>query len=964
LTNTGSRLARPFTSRRWAAALAFALLVVVASARPASAHPYFLSSQPAPDSVLRTPPTEIDITYTETLDFPYCKVVLTGPDGRTIATHQIHSAGPSILAVVPDRPLDATGAPLGTYIVGWTAVGSDGHTVIGSFAISVGHVSSHPQVTAGTGLTGGSAPGDGIGTETLRVVLAISTVVFAGLALLAFALADAVAAEDDPARRSSAGRRAARLRAGAWLVLAVTVAALARQAVANGGWHAFASSSIGERLLLQGVLVLAAIPVLADGGALRGARRPSWPGAVWGFVVAVGLLVLLAASGHAESQPTSRRDLVLGVYSVHMVAVAVWAGALLAVVLPSGADGVSAVAARMERLRPLVTAAIVAVLVTGVADTAWGLRSVAQVVDTTYGRIISLKVILLAVMVVLGLAASRAYRSQRRTLMLAEAGVGLVVLILAGTLGQLPQPIDLPFPSQVYAASAGLPVTVGATGDQLVVGAVAPGVVGLNRIVAEVGVSDANDFLQPAPGVAGVTVQLTCGCSADKEPVTLKPIAGGPWWAGETDLPVATTWSLNAVITYAASGARVVGDPPTPGSVPNVGVADLTARIEPASFPHQVVVGVPGDLSGADGEQCQDEELGLQIALDDVNGEAADHGDLVRVVSVDLHSGVGPAMAQLRALRPTVVALPCGSPAEVAAATAEARSWGVPVIEGEPSDVIGPGVWSIGPDWVAEGRMIAEQAQRQGATSVSVQAGTSAIDEEELSGLRAELAHLGIPAQVSGLPTDAAAYTATLDAQAGEGGLGAMVVLASPAEAGPLTAAMSQASLDTSWQPARGLLASAQLMDTDYINAAGQITRVGSIEFASDIDPFDPIDLYYAQRLRQLIPGIRPDFNGVHGYDAGLVISKALAYGGGRPSASRLARIFATRFHNFVVGSYAGSWSADGGNADQISFFRSTYLNPMAMPSFAPGGASSLAHEGTFLDTGGFEQVAPFRGDS
>jgi hypothetical protein len=44
-----------------------------------------------------------------------------------------------------------------------------------------------------------------------------------------------------------------------------------------------------------------------------------------------------------------------------------------------------------------------------------------------------------------------------------------------------------------------------------------------------------------------------------------------------------------------------------------------------------------------------------------------------------------------------------------------------------------------------------------------------------------------------------------------------------------------------------------------------------------------------------------------------------------------------------------------------VAFFRSTYINPMAMPVDAPGGASSLAHEGTFLDTGGFEQVAPFR---
>jgi ABC-type branched-subunit amino acid transport system substrate-binding protein len=511
-----------------------------------------------------------------------------------------------------------------------------------------------------------------------------------------------------------------------------------------------------------------------------------------------------------------------------------------------------------------------------------------------------------------------------------------------------------------------LPVTVGATGNELVVGAVAPGVVGQNRIVAEVGVSDINDFLQPATGVAGLTVQLTCGCSADDESVTLQPVSGGPWWAGEVDLPMATTWSLSAKIAYAGAA----GDPATPGSVPNVGVADLTARIEPASFPHQVVVGVPADLSGPDGAQCQDQVVGLQIALDDVNGEAADHGDLVRVVSVDLHDGVGPAMAQLRSLRPTVVALPCGSATEVAAATAEARSWGVPVVAGDTTDSTGPGVWSIGPDWTAEGRMIADQAQRQGATSVEVLAGTSAVDALELAGVRAELARLGIPAQVSGLPTDVAAYTATLDAeansQAGDAQTadlpsGAMIVLASPAEAGPLAQAISQASLDTMWQPARGILASAQLMNTDFINAAGQITRVGGIEFASDIDPFDPIDLYYAQRLRQLIPGIRPTFDGVHGYDAGLVISRALADGGGRPSPRQLAHLFATRFNAFDIGSYHASWGSAGGDADQLSFFRSTYINPMAMPSFAPGGASSLAHEGTFLDTGGFEQVAPFR---
>jgi hypothetical protein len=150
-------------------------------------------------------------------------------------------------------------------------------------------------------------------------------------------------------------------------------------------------------------------------------------------------------------------------------------------------------------------------------------------------------------------------------------------------------------------------------------------------------------------------------------------------------------------------------------------------------------------------------------------------------------------------------------------------------------------------------------------------------------------------------------------------------------------------------------------MSTDFINGVGALARIGGIEFASDINPFDPVSQYYAKRLRALSPGIRPTFDGLHGYQAGLAIAQALKDGGGTPSAARISALLGANFAQFTVGSYRLSWHPQGGTSSSLAFFRSTYVNPMAMPAIAPGGAQSLAHEGTFLDAGGFEQVTPFR---
>ncbi len=147
-----------------------------------------MSSTPAPASISKSSPAEIDITYTEALDYPYSKVVLVGPDQRVTNTHQVHPSGPSTLAVVPNRPLST----LGTYEVGWTAVGQDGHTVTGSFAISVGHQSPGLDVTDTVASLEGSAGGEGRLVDVLRTVLPVFTVVLAGILLLTPVIATAV----------------------------------------------------------------------------------------------------------------------------------------------------------------------------------------------------------------------------------------------------------------------------------------------------------------------------------------------------------------------------------------------------------------------------------------------------------------------------------------------------------------------------------------------------------------------------------------------------------------------------------------------------------------------------------------------------------------------------------------------------------------------------------------------------
>jgi copper transport protein len=905
--------------RRGGGVALLTVFIGLATAAPAAAHPYLLSSDPASGAIIASAPTQIDISYTEGLDRPYCSVVLIAPDGQRVPTHQVHADAPTELSVAPSSALTEQG----TYAVNWTAVGDDGHTVIGNFGFSVGRPSANSAVQSGSTSITGTGSSSGGARRVLDAILPFGIVVLAGMLLLARTLA-------------ASGRRAARARWTAFGAVVALELSLAGLAISDHGLSAFGSSVTGRRLIAE--LVFTGVAGLASLARAQRSRR--WLGSL----AAIALVVVLADSGHAASQPSSRRDLVLAVYSVHLLSVSIWIGAIIAVLLrlrrSADSSDVDESADPHRSLRSLVAVSLVAVLGTGLATTDWGLRTLGDVQGTTYGKLALTLVGLFVVMVWMGVAASRS-----RLSIVGEAVVAAGALVVGGVLGQASLPLDEPYSSQTFATSTGVALAAAAVGtDGIDIATLAPGIVGRNTLVLEVGMSDEEDFLSPAGDVRAVSATVSCGgCGGPDQQLALEPTGDRTEWTSDLTLSQAATWLVTATVSLADSRRDT---------------ERFSERVTPPTLPDQVVIGVPASLSGPTGEVCRDQVLGMDAALQDLNSQAADHGDLVRVVTVDLHDGVPAAMNQLRALGARLIAMPCGTASEVEQATSLARSAGLPVVAGAATVADDPaGVWSTQPSWTAEGAAIAAQAVRQDATSIDAVAGNTAVDQAELAGLRSGLAGQHVLLHVTGFPGDPDEFVGNLDRAHAD----VVVLLGDRTEATPIVAAFSAQAQANGWVPSHGILASAQLMSTDFIDYAGTITRVGGIEFASDVNPFDPLAQYYAQRLRALVPGVRPSFDGLHGYDAGLAIEQALEDGGGRPSSSKISDLLGSRFADFTVGSYQLGWHASGGNSASLAFFRSTYLNPMAMPSFAPGGAAALAHEGTFLNAGGFEQVAPFR---
>jgi methionine-rich copper-binding protein CopC len=114
-------------SRFGVAALA---TVLIAAATLAFAHARLVRTSPAPDSILRAPPTQVSIWFTERLEQAFSNIEVADAAGS-----RVDQGNPQVDGKVMRVELRALQS--GRYRVNWRAVSVDTHTSEGSFSFAV-----------------------------------------------------------------------------------------------------------------------------------------------------------------------------------------------------------------------------------------------------------------------------------------------------------------------------------------------------------------------------------------------------------------------------------------------------------------------------------------------------------------------------------------------------------------------------------------------------------------------------------------------------------------------------------------------------------------------------------------------------------------------------------------------------------------------------------------------------------
>lgn len=114
--------------------LALVALSFVAATTSAFAHAHLKASTPASGSTVATPPTDLNLTFSEGLNLKFTGVKITGSDKSAVPTGDARlGANDDTTLIVP-----VTGTlAAGTYKVNWHALSSDGHKTSGSYSFTV-----------------------------------------------------------------------------------------------------------------------------------------------------------------------------------------------------------------------------------------------------------------------------------------------------------------------------------------------------------------------------------------------------------------------------------------------------------------------------------------------------------------------------------------------------------------------------------------------------------------------------------------------------------------------------------------------------------------------------------------------------------------------------------------------------------------------------------------------------------
>jgi copper transport protein len=531
--------------RRGGLLATLALLLLVCFATPAAAHAELVSVTPANGVQLARPPSEIKLTFTESVNLVNDGIRLLDPVGATVPTN-----GPTVKGQSVSLPIPAN-LPDGPYVLTWRVVSSDGHPITGASSFGVGTAPAHvPGSTTGTADATASTGASGAlpwPVVAIRMVGYMAFALFAGVAAFVLLCAPETSKESRLQLLARTG-----LVAGA----AAAVAAILAQGPYTAG------VSIGRALdtrLLRDTLATPLGTVMICRLGLYGLlgvlvwRLPRMSTELASWLVpagVVGAAVTIAAAGHAAAAGL----IDIAVDTLHALTAGLWVGGLVVLVTL----GRSVPPRGLRQFSTLALASVLTLIVTGILNSLRQLNAVEELWQTRYGLTLLVKLMLVAGTIAAAAISRRRLRQTRlpiRSVRL-EAALAAAVLVVTALLSMTSPPLQTAghaghtgHMTAPAAASAAVTMSLGKEGRAKV--AVSPATTTGSHL--HIVLSDANG--QPLRATE-VTLKVA-NPDRDLAPLAI-PLTGrnGAWFA-EYRFPFSGTWKLILTVDGISQSAVV-----------------------------------------------------------------------------------------------------------------------------------------------------------------------------------------------------------------------------------------------------------------------------------------------------------------------------------------------------------------------------------------------------------------------
>jgi copper transport protein len=372
-------------------ALLLGALVALVLPAAASAHAVLLKTTPAASELVNTPPAKVSLVYSEAVEPRFAIVSVTDASGAG------QTSGPPTRSATDPHQLDVPLKKIseGWYLVFWRVISADGHPVRGVFTFSVGpNPGPQPQFVLPS-LSETAATPTLIVLRWLVFLTAMSAI---GLFVLRSAIARPLLAE-----RPRALTLAFWIAVVAGLVVTpIYLLEATAQFALRSFWDirtlvplmqksAFGRGYLHFELVLALFAVAGGISIWLDRG-LRPRRTIAELLALAGAgLAAAGLLLVPGASGHAAQ--TSPRSLMLTMDWLHLASGSLWIGGLIGLLLLR--RSLPALVVCVPRFSAVAFVSVAVLLSTGVVASIVHLPTFASLWQTSYGKAIVVKIILL-----------------------------------------------------------------------------------------------------------------------------------------------------------------------------------------------------------------------------------------------------------------------------------------------------------------------------------------------------------------------------------------------------------------------------------------------------------------------------------------------------------------------------------------------------------------------------------------